>query len=446
MRLKSSKGAGGFYARRDAMVDAAIFDDRLSRSSIRVFSAIKRHWRPDNLTAFPGRGLIAQIAKCDDRTVTRAIAELREHGYIIVTRGGRKGDRYTMPEGFGNSDDNVVISEAGNSDKSVRISEGNSDIPEPKFRQNDAAPYREAEDETEGAKTPPASSAPDYVLLSQSSTSEGVGFVADDSDDPTSDCGPKEDDEPIIDPPDDPRPLPEIPASLEDVWRRADEQADPPEPREAEDDPDDLEPEDAFFGPLPDLTVDTYEDVPERERAEFHRLADLLDADPRAFVDRAFAAFSGGDEDAERNVVEEINRRVRTLRRDKLQGSGQCEAQRNRQADTDKVGMDPRPCGGMDLRQGRTDRAVRSGPKPRWGGLSMAEPRTSPSAAFDFDAPPPLGHVLQVGRRFYTLVGSRPITRRDGKPSFVLTWERDGETYTTGLRGNGFYRQRVDHA
>ena len=61
MKPKASKGAGGFYARRDGMVDAAIFDDRLSRSSIRVFSAIKRHWRPDNPTAWPGRGLIAQI-------------------------------------------------------------------------------------------------------------------------------------------------------------------------------------------------------------------------------------------------------------------------------------------------------------------------------------------------------------------------------------------------
>ncbi len=76
MKPKASKGAGGFYARRDEMVDAAIFDDRLSRSSIRVFSAIKRHWRPDNLTAWPGRGLIAQIAKCNERTVSRASREI----------------------------------------------------------------------------------------------------------------------------------------------------------------------------------------------------------------------------------------------------------------------------------------------------------------------------------------------------------------------------------
>lgn len=76
----------------------------------------------------------------------------------------------------------------------------------------------------------------------------------------------------------------------------------------------------------------------------------------------------------------------------------------------------------------------------------MRGPVTSYRADFDFDAPPPLGHVLTVGRGTYTLEAVRPITRRDGKASFVLTWLRDGRRYTTGLRGKGFYAVRGDDA
>lgn len=241
MKPKASKGAGGFYARRDEMVDAAIFDDRLSRSSIRVFSAIKRHWRPDNLTAWPGRGLIAQIAKCDERTVSRAIAELKRHGYIIVKRGGMKGDRYVMPEAFENSDNSVVISDDGNSDKNVVISGGNSDIAEPKFRQNDAAPiYEETEVETEGAKAPPAPMPPMSFSSLSTVDSENGEKIGDDPDFSPFDDGPKEDDEPIIVPPDEPRPLPEIPATIESEWREAEEHLPPPDPRYPDDDPDHL--------------------------------------------------------------------------------------------------------------------------------------------------------------------------------------------------------------
>lgn len=55
-----------------------------------------------------------------------------------------------------------------------------------------------------------------------------------------------------------------------------------------------------------------------------------------------------------------------------------------------------------------------------------------------FDAPPPIGTEIQIGKRLARLERVEPITRKsDGQPSWMLTWRIGDRLATSGLRGNG---------
>ena len=61
----------------------------------------------------------------------------------------------------------------------------------------------------------------------------------------------------------------------------------------------------------------------------------------------------------------------------------------------------------------------------------------------NFDAPPPLGTMVTVGRKVATLVRVDPITRKkDGRSSWMLTWSVNGKLATSGLRSNGIIWKR----
>ena len=55
-----------------------------------------------------------------------------------------------------------------------------------------------------------------------------------------------------------------------------------------------------------------------------------------------------------------------------------------------------------------------------------------------FDAPPPIGTEIQIGKRLARLEKVEPITRKsDGQPSWMLTWRIGDRLATSGLWGNG---------
>lgn len=54
---------------------------------------------------------------------------------------------------------------------------------------------------------------------------------------------------------------------------------------------------------------------------------------------------------------------------------------------------------------------------------------------FDFHEVPPVGLRYRYRKRFLTLTGVMPYTRKDGVKSVILNWRCDtGETGTTGMK------------
>ena len=60
---------------------------------------------------------------------------------------------------------------------------------------------------------------------------------------------------------------------------------------------------------------------------------------------------------------------------------------------------------------------------------------------FDFTFVPPVGLRVRYRKKFVTLVGSAPYTRKDGTASTVLVWRDDnGALFTSGMRANAMGR------
>lgn len=55
----------------------------------------------------------------------------------------------------------------------------------------------------------------------------------------------------------------------------------------------------------------------------------------------------------------------------------------------------------------------------------------------NFSEPPPIGMEIDIGRKRARLIKVEPITRKDGSPTWLLSWEIDGRIATSGLRGKG---------
>ena len=66
----------------------------------------------------------------------------------------------------------------------------------------------------------------------------------------------------------------------------------------------------------------------------------------------------------------------------------------------------------------------------------------------NFDAPPPIGTELQIGKRLARLERVDPFIRKDGTASWLLFWRIGDRLATSGLRGNGvqFVREGGDDA
>lgn len=61
----------------------------------------------------------------------------------------------------------------------------------------------------------------------------------------------------------------------------------------------------------------------------------------------------------------------------------------------------------------------------------------------NFDAPPPIGTELQIGKRLARLERVEPIARKsDGAASFLLIWKIQGRLATSGLRSNSVTLRR----
>lgn len=230
-----------------------------------------------DLTAFMAGGLqcfrssldAAEACGCDETTADASFRRLIAAGYLEKLppepgerrRKGRPASRYRVPY-------EIPVAQRENSDPNLPKRDGeNGEVSPLRDGMLSPSPDRtNRRDDQMGAKAPSAPMPPITGSSISDVESENGRYGADNcanrpfSQEP--DSGPKEEDETIIVPPDDPRPLPELPASLEEEWRRADEQAEPPEPRAPEDDPDALaEIENLTFG-----NIDPVEFITEWER------------------------------------------------------------------------------------------------------------------------------------------------------------------------------------
>ncbi|MBO4169303.1 hypothetical protein LV780_03785 [Cereibacter azotoformans] len=69
----------------------------------------------------------------------------------------------------------------------------------------------------------------------------------------------------------------------------------------------------------------------------------------------------------------------------------------------------------------------------------MANARKYP---IDFSAPPAVGTTLKIGRKVGEVVAVTPHARRDGAPSWLITWSIEGRRATSGLRAAGVCYER----
>lgn len=69
----------------------------------------------------------------------------------------------------------------------------------------------------------------------------------------------------------------------------------------------------------------------------------------------------------------------------------------------------------------------------------MADVRKYP---IDFALPPTVGTSLKIGRKVGKVVAITPHTRRDGSPSWLITWSIEGRRATSGLRAGGVCYER----
>lgn len=76
--------------------NSLIFDERVGRAGLLVFWALTLHLFEGKEYCFPSRQTLAKETRLSNRTITRAIAELRENKYLIVETKPGEVNRYKL--------------------------------------------------------------------------------------------------------------------------------------------------------------------------------------------------------------------------------------------------------------------------------------------------------------------------------------------------------------
>lgn len=209
-----------------------------------VFAVDLTEFMQGRLDCFRSAAALAVACGYSENAADAGLRRLVDAGFLEKlppekgdTNGkGRPASRYRVP-------DNFPILDWGNISPSC-IGENTAISPSQNETLSPSPLGNDQRDDQKRAKAPKAPSALISVSPLSTVVSESGGKIGDDPDFPPlseeQDSGPTEEDEPIIITPDDPCPLPEIPATIEREWREAEEHLPPPDPRYPDDDPDHL--------------------------------------------------------------------------------------------------------------------------------------------------------------------------------------------------------------